>query len=154
MAPFEFILPVILSPTQVLVTYEESGLKICAASDQAQSACPLCGQCSTRIHSNYTRYFADLPVFGHLVQVILKVRKFVCSNADCDRKIFTERFSSDILPYSRRFNRIKKKTVLILDHASIHQNRRMQQRKRSGREKAYSYNFYHLIALNSIRSNR
>lgn len=106
MAPFEFILPVILSPTQVSVTYEEAGLKICAASDQAQSDCPLCGQYSKKIHSNYTRYFADLPVFGHLVQVILKVRKFVCSNADCDRKIFTERFSSDILPYSRRFNRI------------------------------------------------
>ncbi len=106
MAPFESIFPVILSLTQVSATYQESGLKICAASDQAQSDCPLCGQCSTKIHSNYTRCLADLPVFGHLVQIMLKVRKFVCTNTDCDRKIFTERFSSDILPYSRRFNRI------------------------------------------------
>lgn len=106
MAPFEFVFPVILNPNQVSVTYQESGLKIFAASDQAQSDCPLCGQCSTKIHSRYTRALADLPMCGYLVQFILKVRKFVCSNTDCDRKIFTERFSSEILPYSRRFNRI------------------------------------------------
>ena len=106
MDPFEFIFPVILSPTQVLVTYQESGLKVLAVSDQCQSDCPLCGQCSTKIHGNYTRCLADLPVSAHFVQVILKARKLICSNPDCDRKIFTERFSSDILPYSRRFNRI------------------------------------------------
>lgn len=106
MAPFEFSFPVIPGPTQISATYQESGLKICTASDQAQSDCPLCEQCSTKIHSNYTRCLADLPVFGHIVQIMLKVRKFVCSNTDCDRKIFTERFSSDFLPYSRRFNRL------------------------------------------------
>jgi transposase len=106
MDPFEFIFPAILSPTQVSGTYQGSGLKIFAVSDQSQSDCPLCGQCSTKIHSIYTRYLADLPVSGHFVQVILKARKFVCSNPNCDRKIFTERFFSDIRPYSRRFNRI------------------------------------------------
>jgi transposase len=106
MALFKFILPAILSPSQVSITCHETSLEIFAASEQAQSDCPLCGHSSVKIHSKYTRYLADLPVSCYVVRVILKARKFVCSNPDCDRKIFTERFSSEIVPYCRRFNRI------------------------------------------------
>ena len=39
------------------------------------------------------------------VKVIIESRKFFCKNAKCKRKIITERFGSEIGPYSRCFDR-------------------------------------------------
>lgn len=43
----------------------------------------------------------DLPVAGQPFVWQLKVHKFFCDNEDCDRRIFTERFSHHIQPYAR-----------------------------------------------------
>lgn len=48
---------------------------------------------------------ADLPVSGNIVSIKLVSRKYFCDNIICSRKIFTERFSKEISPYSRRMTR-------------------------------------------------
>lgn len=75
-------------------------------SNQISSHCPLCHSASTKIHSKYVRILGDLPVSGKIVQIKLHVRKFFCENANCTRKIFTERFKHQLNSYGRRFERL------------------------------------------------
>jgi transposase len=105
MIRFKLVLPVNLRLNQVSIAINGPNIDICMTSIQNQSACPLCRKCSIKIHSHYSRCLADLPVSGHFVRVLLSARKFSCNNTDCERKIFTERFSSEIEPYGRRLSR-------------------------------------------------
>ena len=75
-------------------------------SCQISSCCPLCQTISFKIHSRYARTIGDLPVSGKLSKLKLQVRKFLCENSDCTRKIFTERFKEQLNAYSRRFERL------------------------------------------------
>jgi transposase len=68
--------------------------------------CPLCGQPSERIHSNYVRTVADLPCGGRRIILKLSVRKFVCGTGTCPRQIFTERLSELVQSYARMTNRL------------------------------------------------
>jgi hypothetical protein len=68
--------------------------------------CPLCHRCSARIHSRYVREVADLPWMNCAVRLQLHVRRFFCSNTQCERQIFTERLPSVVAPYARRTRRL------------------------------------------------
>jgi transposase len=46
---------------------------------------------SPRVHSRYQRKLTDLPWQGRVVALRLLVRRFFCTSAACDRKIFAER---------------------------------------------------------------
>jgi transposase len=70
-------------------------------STKVRSCCPLCFCSAKRRHSQYTRVVADLPCAGFRVQLVLHVRRFFCDNADCIRKIFTERLPAFVLPWAR-----------------------------------------------------
>ena len=76
-------------------------------SAQEQSICPLCKQASARIHSSYGRTLLDLPILGIRVYLEIGVRKFFCDTANCERKIFTERFAVFIESYARKTDRAK-----------------------------------------------
>jgi len=72
------------------------------------SACPGCGKPSERVHSRYSRSLADLPVAGRRVRLIARVRRFYCDTVLCGRRIFAERFDSDLLaPWARRTSRLE-----------------------------------------------
>jgi transposase len=75
-------------------------------SNQISSHCLLYQFTTTKIHSNYIRMIGDLPVSGKIVQLKLHVRKFICENINCIRKIFTERFKHQLISYGRRFERL------------------------------------------------
>jgi transposase len=102
-----FLLPVGLQVTDCSVSVMEEQIIIEASSPQLNSTCPTCGCSSERKHSKYLRVFGDLPTSGFYVKISLQSRKYFCDNPDCNRKIFTERFAEEILPYHRRFNRCK-----------------------------------------------
>lgn len=76
-------------------------LVVQVVSKKVRSCCPLCFCPAERRHSHYTRVVADLPCAGFRVQLILHVRRFFCDNADCTRKIFTERIPAFVLPWAR-----------------------------------------------------
>jgi len=76
-----------------------------ACTTAAEAACPLCQLASSRVHSHYIRTLADLPCSGQRVRWLVQVRRFRCLNAECQRKIFTERLPACAPAYSRRTSR-------------------------------------------------
>jgi len=62
-----------------------------ARTTATEATCPLCQQRSQQVHSHYSRTLADLPCCGQRVRWIIQVRRFRCLNANCKRKLFTER---------------------------------------------------------------
>ncbi len=88
--------------------YEEGGtIIIRAASASHGCPCPVCGVVSLRVHSRYFRTVADLPCCGQKIELLLTVRRFACTALHCSRKIFAERFGSEVLqPHARRTARL------------------------------------------------
>lgn len=76
-------------------------------SIEIASVCPGCGTRSRQIHSRYDRRLADLPIAGRPVRLIMKSRRFYCRAVLCGRRIFAERFNTDVLaPWARRTARL------------------------------------------------
>ena len=88
---------------------------VVAISIQSTSACPKCGTCSARIHSRYRRHLSDLPACGAAVTLELAVRRFVCQELRCPRKIFCERFVDGPIAYIRR----SKRAMATVQHLSV-----------------------------------
>ncbi|WP_235845818.1 ISL3 family transposase [Dictyobacter aurantiacus] len=82
------------------ITHIREILTITACATSPTAACPSCQHVSSHIHSYYTRSPQDLPVSGHIVQLVLRVRRFRCLNHTCQRQTFAERLPS--LPVSAR----------------------------------------------------
>ena len=80
------------------ITTTVSALVVHVVSTQVISCCPLCGHASDQIHSRYLRVVADVPCGNRPVRLHLEVRKFFCRNANCPRKIFTERLPDLVQP--------------------------------------------------------
>ncbi|GAC1527988.1 MAG: ISL3 family transposase [Chloroflexota bacterium] len=96
-----------------LLRVDGSTIIVLMATTPARSSCPLCGLASARVHSRYVRTLADLPWHGVAVSVQLTVRRFVCTNADCTRRIFGERLPGIVAPYARRTVRLYEALELI-----------------------------------------
>jgi transposase len=75
--------------------------------------CPVCNQATHRIHSRYERFLADLPWADYSITLQLRVRKFFCINANCKRRIFTERLNSVTAPWARRTLRLAQRLSAI-----------------------------------------
>jgi transposase len=75
-------------------------------STQKGMPCPVCAVFTPRVHSRYTRTLADLPWGVARVRWQLRVHKFVCANAQCPRRIFTERLPDVVAPWARRTRRL------------------------------------------------
>lgn len=103
-----FIVPTDLKLSQTRLVCQSPGLVIRAESSRKRSFCPCCYKSSKFMHSRYERTLSDLPVSGKEVKVILEARKFFCKNGKCKRKIFTERFGTEIGSYRRYFDRYVK----------------------------------------------
>lgn len=85
--------------------YEIEGddyLTLSLSSTQTIVPCPLCGGLTHRIHSHYERTLADLPCVHFRLRLILQVCKFFCPNAECHRRIFTERLPEVAAPWARK----------------------------------------------------
>jgi transposase len=81
-------------------------LTISAVSTQTSVCCPLCAFVGTRVHSHYTRTIADLPCAGQPVRLLVQVRKFLCDERTCARKIFAERLAPFVKPLARVTTRL------------------------------------------------
>src|SRR6478609_5140700 len=90
-----FLLPTELPLTACTISLAGECLQIETSSSQLDSICPTCGYLSHRRHSKYIRTLVDLPTSGYDVKVIILSGKYFCDNAQCSRKIFTERFKQE-----------------------------------------------------------
>lgn len=88
-------------------------VSISAASATRRSLCPLCGRASSRVHSRYTRTVSDLPWHGISVELVVRVRRFFCEEASCQRKIFCERLE-EVAARSRKTSRLEEALLAIV----------------------------------------
>jgi transposase len=58
------------------------------------------------VHSRYQRHLTDLPWGTRAVRIQLTVRKFLCRNRACGRRIFTERLPELVAAYGRKTYRL------------------------------------------------
>ena len=75
--------------------------------------CPLCSRRARRTHRWYKRALADLPWGTHAVAVQLRVQKLFCDNAECRRRIFTERLPSVVAPWARKTARLSDRLTAV-----------------------------------------
>ena len=73
-----------------------------AEATTTAAACPACGVVSQQIHDRYDRHPADLPWRGCPVHFILRVRRFRCTNHDCQRATFAEDFGAALPKRAQR----------------------------------------------------
>lgn len=71
------------------------------------AACPVCGSDARRVRSRYTRRLDDLPCLGRRVRLQVVVRRFVCPQPDCPRRIFAERLPGFAAPRARTTDRLR-----------------------------------------------
>lgn len=91
----------------------EQSFTLTVTSVQSEAYCPVCQTGSRRIHSRYQRTLQDLPCMNYRVTLLVKVRKFFCPNPNCQRRIFTERFSQLTEPWARRTSRLAQHLITI-----------------------------------------
>ncbi|WP_443044176.1 ISL3 family transposase [Streptomyces sp. NBC_00353] len=72
-----------------------------------QARCPGCGSWSGRVHGSYLRFPADLPVTGRRVMLQLRVRRFTCVDASCERQTFVEQVAGLTRRHSQRTERMR-----------------------------------------------
>lgn len=61
------------------------------SSTKFEMRCPYCGELSRKVHSIYEREVQDLPLQNKKTILLVKTRKFICSNPACGKKTFSER---------------------------------------------------------------
>jgi transposase len=90
------------------VTVEQASVRLQLTATAPAACCPGCAVPSSSIHSRYQRHLTDLPWGALAVRIQLMVRKFVCSNSTCTRRIFTERLPDFVATYARNTCRLVK----------------------------------------------
>jgi transposase len=95
------------------INYRQSQITLGLISTPPRGRCPLCFRPSWRVHSRYQRTFADLPWATFQVRLEVRVRKFFCTNAACQRRIFTERLPDVAQPWARRTLRLAESLLAV-----------------------------------------
>ena len=90
--------------TEVIV--EDQSVQVQLTAIAPTALCPDCATPSSSVHSHYQRRLADLPWGALAVRLQLLVRKFVCRQLTCARRIFTERLPDVAAPYARKTMRL------------------------------------------------
>jgi transposase len=88
------------------VTVEQTSVRLQLMGTAPTATCPCCAVPSSAIHGRYQRHPTDLPWGTCAVHIQLTVRKFVCRNRACARRIFTERLPDLVAPYARKSHRL------------------------------------------------
>lgn len=83
------------------VTATAEFITLALASTRSEATCPLCQEVAHTIHSRYERSLGDLPCCGKALRIRLQVRRFVCRQASCPRRLFAERRPDIMQPFAR-----------------------------------------------------
>lgn len=77
------------------------------------ASCTLCGQESRWIHRRSTRCLAEEPAFGHPVRLQMTVRRFLCPEPECPRRIFAEPLDGFAAKQARNTTRLAQTHLAI-----------------------------------------
>lgn len=82
--------PVVPGVQFLSLAFHSDGVQVEAATTGEHAACPNCGRVSTRVHSRSVRSLTDRPLTATPLRYRLTVRRFVCGNDACPRRVFAE----------------------------------------------------------------
>ena len=88
------------------VYVEDESVRLQLTATAPTAACPRCAVPSFSVHSRYQRRLTDLPWGTRAVRIQLTVRKFLCRNRACGRRIFTEPLPKLVAAYGRKTHRL------------------------------------------------
>jgi transposase len=94
------------------LSIEAGEVTIFVTSCASRARCPLCSHDSSRAHSRYLRTVSDLPWHGICVKLEVRVRRFFCDEASCERKIFCERLE-EVAARARKTSRLEEALLAI-----------------------------------------
>jgi transposase len=107
---FHTVITHLLPPTRAVhlssVTVEPTDVCLQLTTTAQVAGCPRCAVPSSSVHSRYQRRLAGFPWGTRPVRLQLTVRKFVCRNPSCRRRIFTERLPELVAVYARKTHRL------------------------------------------------
>ncbi|MEF9908683.1 ISL3 family transposase [Streptomyces sp. P5-A9] len=103
----ELLFPSIADVAVLAVDVNNEAIRIEVRATTIGSECPDCESWSSRAHSSYLRFPADVPTAGRRVVVCLHVRRFFCPNASCGRLTFVEQVLGLTRRHSRRSERLR-----------------------------------------------
>nr|WP_251691270.1 ISL3 family transposase [Streptomyces sp. CHD11] len=101
------LLPSIADVSVLSLDVSHEAVRIDLCSTAAGAACPDCGSESTRVHSSYLRFPADVPSGGRRVLLRLRVRRFFCPESSCARRTFAEQLPGLTRRHSRWTERLR-----------------------------------------------
>jgi transposase len=95
----------LLPPTRSVrltdATVEQDAVRLQLTATTPTASCPGWALPSSSVHGRYQRHLTDLPWGPLAVRIRLWVRKVVCRNPTCTRRIFTERLPDLVAAYAR-----------------------------------------------------
>jgi transposase len=104
------LIMVLLPPTCAVhltkVTMEQAAVRLELTATTPTTCCPDRAGASSAVHSRYQRRLTDLPWGARAVHIQPTVRKFVCRQPTCARRIFTERLPELVAPSARKTMRL------------------------------------------------
>jgi transposase len=98
--------PLACSVSVTVVTVAPDVVRLQLTTTAPTACCPDCAESSSAVHSRYQRQLTDLPWGARAVHLQLTVRKFVCRQPTCTRRIFTERLPELVAPSARKTTRL------------------------------------------------
>ena len=97
----------------VRTDFDGTTLTLGIATTNPNASCPACGHETWRVHSRYTRRLAEEPAFGHRVRLQMTVRRFLCPESGCPRRIFVEPLDGFAARHARTTTRLARTHLAI-----------------------------------------
>jgi transposase len=103
------ILPPVPGPVRIISeSTVGDAMVVEAVPRQSTAVCPTCRRRTRRVHSRYRRTVRDLPWSGVAVVLRLQVRRLICRDRRCPRRIFCERLPSLVKRHGRLTLRLER----------------------------------------------
>ena len=87
MKSYAIPLPIPLLRNAKIIT-TDNALEIHGDVQAREAKCPACTSVSPIVHGYYQRRLSDLPIYGYLVTLVLRIQRRKCLNRDCNRRTF------------------------------------------------------------------
>lgn len=94
-----------LSPLVIADVTEGEWIRVRARTPDTAVSCPDCGARAARVHGYYERTLRDVLVDGRRVQVVVRVRRWICPTYGC-RQTFREQIPGVLEHRQRRTTRV------------------------------------------------
>ena len=89
------------------IRVEGEQLRVTVRSDVGGAECPGCGSWSGRVHGWYSRSVVGLPAASRNTVLVVRVRRFVCSDPGCPRRTFVEQIPGVTRRHGRWSERLR-----------------------------------------------